>query len=116
MNLSPEWVGFLESRGHHVIHWSDVGDPRAVDSLILSWAREQGAVVFTNDLDFSRLLALTDATGPSVFQVRTKDLLPESIGPDVVAALRDHGEALERGALVVLDPSSLRIRILPLKS
>ena len=25
MNLSPEWVGFLEREGHQAIHWSEVG-------------------------------------------------------------------------------------------
>lgn len=57
MNLSPAWVGFLEAQGFVAVHWSDVGDPRAPDRALMSWAREHGHVVFTHDLDFSVLLA-----------------------------------------------------------
>ena len=114
MNLSPEWVGFLRERGFAAEHWSDLGDPRAEDTEIVSWAQEHEAVVFTNDLDFGRILALTAATGPSVLQVRTDDLLPDAIGEDVVATLLAHREDLSTGALVVVDERSRRVRILPL--
>jgi len=56
MNLSPEWVGFLQSAGHEAIHWSTVGNPRAEDDEIMAWARAQKHVVFTHDLDFGTLL------------------------------------------------------------
>lgn len=38
MNLSPEWVSVLESHGYKTIHWSEVGDPRAADQVIMDWA------------------------------------------------------------------------------
>jgi hypothetical protein len=56
-------------------HWSEVGDLRAPDAEIMQWARQHGCVVFTNDLDYSALLAATRASGPSVLQVRTQDVL-----------------------------------------
>jgi predicted nuclease of predicted toxin-antitoxin system len=114
MNLSPEWVGFLEREGFEAVHWANLGDPRASDEYILRWAHDNDAVVFTNDLDFGRLLALTASTGPSVLQVRAEDLLPESIGADVVEALRDQEDLLRQGALIVIDETSSRVRILPL--
>ncbi len=114
MNLSPEWVETLQAEGLEAVHWSSVGDPRARDEEILELARGLGAVVFTNDLDFSRILALTGEAGTSVLQIRGEDLLPESIGRDVVAALRRHEDALRAGALVVIDETSMRVRILPL--
>ncbi len=80
----------------------------------MAWAREQGYVVFTHDLDFSALLAMTQDSGPSVLQVRTQDLLPEAIGEHVVQVLRSHGEAFEQGAVVTIDETSARIRILPI--
>jgi predicted nuclease of predicted toxin-antitoxin system len=64
MNLSPSWVGFLRESGVEAVHWSTVGDPRASDATIMAWARHGGYVVFTHDLDFSALLAATEATGP----------------------------------------------------
>jgi predicted nuclease of predicted toxin-antitoxin system len=47
MNLSPDWVKVLEEAGWESVHWSMVGDMRAPDDVIMSWARENGYIVFT---------------------------------------------------------------------
>jgi predicted nuclease of predicted toxin-antitoxin system len=114
MNLSPDWVTALAGHGWPAIHWSTVGDPTAEDAVIMDWAKSNGRVVFTHDLDFGTMLALTHATGPSVLQVRAQSALPEDIGPIVIAALRKHNAELAAGALVVVDPKKSRIRLLPL--
>jgi len=71
-------------------------------------------VVFTNDLDFSALLAHTVATGPSVVQIRHQDLLPDAVGTLVVDILRETQSALEQGAIVTIDREQMRTRVLPL--
>ncbi len=114
MNLSVEWVTALAQQGWSAVHWSTVGDPRADDVAIMAWARANGSVVFTHDLDFGTMLALTHATGPSVLQVRGQSVLSEDIGPVVIAALRQHEAALAAGALVVVDMKKSRVRVLPL--
>jgi predicted nuclease of predicted toxin-antitoxin system len=114
MNLSPEWTAELARHGWSAVHWSAVGDPRADDSAIMAWAVTNSYVVFTHDLDFGTILALTHATGPSVLQVRSQDVLPEHIGPMVFAALRQHDAALAAGALVVVEAKKSRVRILPI--
>lgn len=80
----------------------------------MAWAAANGYVVFTHDLDFGTMLALTHATGPSVLQVRGQQVLPEDISTVVIAALRQHNDALAAGALVVVDLKKARIRVLPL--
>jgi predicted nuclease of predicted toxin-antitoxin system len=115
MNLSVEWVAELARNGWSAVHWSTVGDPRAVDATIMEWARANRHVVFTHDLDFGAMLALTHATGPSVLQVRGQSILPEDLGSVVVAALRQHDAALAAGALVVVDARKARVRMLPLQ-
>ena len=114
MNLSPSWVPVLESHGFSAVHWSAVGDGRAPDGVILRWARENGHVVFTNDLDFGAILAVGRATAPSVVQVRTQDVTPESLTALLVRALRQHEVILQQGALITVDETRLRSRILPL--
>src|SRR3972149_1025426 len=114
MNLSPSWVPALERTGFPAVHWSAVGEGSALDPVVLGWARDNGYIVFTNDLDFGAILAATRAVSPSVIQVRTQDVTPDHLGDIVVAALRDHQEILERGALITIDESRLRVRILPL--
>ena len=115
MNLAPNWVGFLQEQGFEAVHWSTVGDPKASDATIMEWARRGGYVVFTHDLDFSALLAATEAIGPSVIQARTQDVLPEAIGGDVVQVLRTHAAALEEGAIVTVDKVTSRVRVLPIR-
>jgi predicted nuclease of predicted toxin-antitoxin system len=104
----------LEQAGWKAIHWSDIGNPRAADSEIMAWAKQNGHVIFTHDLDFGTMLALTQAEGPSVIQVRTQDVTPTAIGKLVVNALRQFQPDLEKGALIVLDEANVRARVLPL--
>ena len=80
----------------------------------MAWAREQRHVVFTHDLDFGTLLALTRASGPSVLQVRAHDVLPDHLSEIVVAAIRTYESQLEQGAIVTVDESRARVRILPI--
>lgn len=81
MNFPPEWVNVFEQYGWHAVHWQEVGDPRAPDTSIMAWARQNNYVVFTRDLDFGMLLATTFMHAPSVIQVRAKDIMPQSLAP-----------------------------------
>jgi predicted nuclease of predicted toxin-antitoxin system len=114
MNLPPGWASMLQRQGWTAIHWSTVGDPRATDRTIMDWALANGYVVFTHDLDFGTMLALTHAAGPSVLQVRADDVLPDHLNDVVIAALRQTDAQLAGGALVVVDEGKRRVRILPI--
>jgi len=114
MNLSPDWVPFLANTGWTAVHWSTVGDPRATDRTIMAWAVTNGYIVFTHDLDFGTALALTHQTGPSVLQIRGQDVFPAHMGPVVLASLTQHEVDLVSGALIVVDESRCRVRILPI--
>jgi len=80
----------------------------------MAWAREHGHIVFTHDLDFGAILALTHADGPSVLQMRGQDSLARRHRPLVIAALRQHESALTAGAIVVVDKRKARVRVLRL--
>ncbi len=114
MNLSPDWVKELQSRGWQTVHWSTIGAPDATDRTIMDWAREHDCVVFTHDLDFGAVLAVTRAAGPSVIQVRTQDVMPKHLGPLLASILSQHQSVLEKGALLIVDESKARVRLLPL--
>lgn len=114
MNLSPRWVQVFVDRGWEAVHWASVGDARASDREIMTWAREHDHVVITHDLDFGALLAASSFQKPSVIQVRTRDVMPESMAPLVIDALHRFERELDHGALVVIDPTRARVRILPL--
>ena len=114
MNLSPAWAEYLENTGIAAEHWTSLGYAKAPDRLIMAYAREHGFIVFTHDLDFGNILAVTHALGPSVVQVRTQDPVTESVGELVVAAIREYAALLQRGALVTVDRDRRRARILPI--
>jgi predicted nuclease of predicted toxin-antitoxin system len=114
MNLSPQWVEYLKARGIEAEHWSALGDPRSTDREILAYARDRGLVVFTHDLDFGNILAVTHARGPSVIQVRTQNPIPEVVGQLVISAISEHRALLDRGALLTIDPDKSRARVLPI--
>ncbi|MFZ5993575.1 MAG: DUF5615 family PIN-like protein [Thermodesulfobacteriota bacterium] len=116
MNLSPQWVPVLEEAGWEAVHWSRIGRPDASDHEVLDYARSNGYVVFTHDLDFGTVLAATKADFPSVIQIRTQDVSPAHLGQLVISALRQFKQSLEAGALITVDEKKLRARILPLQS
>lgn len=80
MNLSPDWIPVLGVAGHTSIHWSAVGDARALDSELMEWARTNDHVILTHDLDFGTLLAQTRASRPSVVTIRSDDPPPRQSG------------------------------------
>lgn len=114
MNLSPDWVNVFEQHGLEIVHWQEIGDPRASDITIMSWARENGYVVFTRDLDFGTILATTDVQGPSVIQIRASDVLPQTLGELLVKIVFQHQLDLENGALLTVTEERVRLRTLPI--
>lgn len=115
MNLSPMWVEALDTAGHQAVHWSKVGNPRAPDTELMAWARAHGYVVFTHDLDFGALLAVTNAQGPSVIQIRSIDVTPQGASHTVLPALQRFSEELQRGVLISIDDIRARAHVLPLR-
>jgi len=115
MNLSPSWIERLAQHGFEAVHWSTIGTHTAGDAEILSWARANGFVLLTHDLDFSAILAAMTEVAPSVVQLRMQDLLSERALEATVSALKAHVTEIESGALVSIDESRARVRILPLR-
>lgn len=116
MNLSPDWREILARHGWEAVHWASVGNRAAPDKTILQYARDNDYVVFTHDLDFGAILAATGAKSPSVLQIRMQDVLSERFQSLLLDTLRQFERELNTGALVVVDESRSRVRVLPLIS
>lgn len=115
MNLSPRWVTELRSRNIESTHWSAVGANTAPDVQVLAWCAQHDYVLLTHDLDFGAILAASKGGKPSVVQLRTLDILPESMAGRIEATLRQLEPNLDAGALVTIGPGRNRVRLLPLK-
>ena len=117
MNLSPLLGRRFEKRNIKAIHWQDIGEVNASDTVLFEYACQNGFVVFTHDLDFGTLLANSGARSPSLLQLRTQDVSPKGLGSKLDAVLRQKEAVslLEQGALVTVGEKRHRMRILPLK-
>lgn len=116
MNLSPFLVILLSNAEWETVHWANVGNPRATDQTILTWAQKNGYSIITNDLDFSAILAATKEKVPSVIQVRTQDVSPIHLMPILRSVLSKYKTFIENGALISVDEARARVRVLPLQS
>jgi predicted nuclease of predicted toxin-antitoxin system len=116
MNLTPRWVVFLVTAGFEAIHWSAVGKADSPDATIVEYARIHGYCVLTHDLDFGTILALTNWDKPSVVQIRAEDTSPEANAKVLAEALTQLKDELDRGALLTVEPTRMRVRLLPFQS
>ena len=53
MCLPPDLAASLVTAGHEAVHWSIIGDPQAMDIAIMEWAKRNGSVIVTHDLDLA---------------------------------------------------------------
>jgi predicted nuclease of predicted toxin-antitoxin system len=113
MNLSPRLAEIFRENGYESIHWTEVGASDACDKDILHWARENGWIIITNDLDFGAILAMEGLRFPSVIQTRRLELFPESLFPILEQVVKRFANELTSGALIVVDEKRMRVRLLP---
>lgn len=116
MNLSPKFIEILNNSGFDAVHWSSIGNPRSTDSEILNYAKIHNFVILTHDLDFGDILAATGAIAPSVLQIRTQNVSTEYLSDILIKSLKKYRVNLEQGALLSVDETRSRVRILPINA
>jgi predicted nuclease of predicted toxin-antitoxin system len=107
-------AALLHEAGIDAIHVADIGFSAADDTDILQRAQEDERVVVTLDADFHALLALTEATSPSVIRIRIERLRAQALTNLLLTVIGECEEDLELGAVVTVEPSRIRVRRLPL--
>ena len=113
--LSPQVAAGLRAAGHDAVHVLDYGMHAATDEAVFERAVLESRVVVSADTDFGTLLALREATSPSVILFRSASLAraDEQVGL-LLRALPSIDAALRRGAIVILERHRLRLRDLPI--
>jgi predicted nuclease of predicted toxin-antitoxin system len=107
-------AALLCEAGIDAIHVADIGFSAADDTDILQRAQEDKRVVVTLDADFHALLALTEATSPSVIRIRIERLRAQALTNLLLTVVGQCEEDLEQGAVVTVEPNRIRVRRLPL--
>jgi predicted nuclease of predicted toxin-antitoxin system len=113
--LSPDVAAGLRAAGHDAVHVLDYRMQAATDEAIFERAARESRIVVSADTDFGTLLALREATAPSVILFR--GATPKRASAQVTLLLNNLvtiEAPLQRGAIVILEPHRLRIRELPI--
>jgi predicted nuclease of predicted toxin-antitoxin system len=113
--LSPRVAIGLRAAGHDAVHVLDYEMHAASDEAIFERAALESRVVVSADTDFGTLLALREATSPSVILFRAASLRrADDQVALILVALPSIEAALRRGAIVILERHRLRLRDLPI--
>lgn len=112
--VSPDTVAFLTRLGHDAIHVRAIGMHRAQDRELVDYARSEGRVVVTFDLDFRDILALGVLDRPSVILLRLSDERPAEVNSRLGTVIAEQEAALESGALILVEDVRYRVRRLPI--
>jgi predicted nuclease of predicted toxin-antitoxin system len=113
--LSPVFAEGLRRAGHDAIHVRDYGLQESEDEVIFDRAAREERIIVSADTDFGTLLALHRGKAPSVILLRRMvPRRPESQVSFLLSNLNEIAESLERGAVVVIEETRLRVRPLPI--
>lgn len=107
-------AALLRDAGVDTLHMGEIRMSEARDAEIIQRARDEGRVVATLDTDFHTLLALDEATSPSVIRIRIERLRAQALTDLLLTVIAECQEELEQGSAITVEPSRIRIRRLPL--
>lgn len=114
MGISLKTVAFLHSLGHDAVHLADQSLERLPDRDIVAKARQEERILLVHDLGFGELVAASGAMLPSVITFRLRNMHPDRVNRALQRLLPQHGDALERGAMISVTEGQVRVRSLPL--
>lgn len=114
MPLSPTLAGWLRDQGHDAVHAVDLGLARAPDTEVLARAKEQDRTIVTADLDYPRLLALTQSERSGLILFRDGDWRDAEIVKRMADLLRLLPESDLARSVIVVERDRIRRRKLPI--
>jgi predicted nuclease of predicted toxin-antitoxin system len=114
MGVDIRVVQWLRQNGHDAKHLRDEGLHRIPNGEIFVKAISENRVIVTFDLDFGEIVAFSQGQKASVILFRLHNTRTSHLIKRLTTVLTDATEALEQGAVVVVEESRHRIRYLPL--
>jgi predicted nuclease of predicted toxin-antitoxin system len=113
MGIACSTADYLRNHGHDAVHLREMGLQRLSDHDIIHKARAEGRVILPHDLDFGRIIALSQSHLPSVITFRLNNMQPSQVNRYLAQTLARFNEHLEMGALVSVKERAIRVYLLP---
>jgi predicted nuclease of predicted toxin-antitoxin system len=112
MNLPPAMAEWMRSDGHDAVHVRDLGQAQYPDYEIFAHAAADRRIVVTFDLDFGEIAAFARGAGIGVILLLLLLRLARQsyLRDRLRAALVEAAEALQAGAIVLVEDARIRIR------
>ena len=112
--LPRSTVTLLRGVGWDINHVGELGMSRARDEEILRYARREGCTIVTLDADFHAIVAVENASGPTVIRIRIEGLNGQAMANLLTSIWPRIEEHVTRGAMITVTSRTIRIRHLPL--
>jgi len=115
MPLSPQLTVWFRQQNRDAVHVLERGLNRASDTAILDYAKKEHRIVVTADLDYPRLLALSQADGPGLVLFRGGNYSEQEV-VDLLSRVFETISVDELPhSIVVVEKGRIRRRNLPLR-
>ncbi len=113
-NISPKTVSFLNTKGYDVIRVNAIKIGKK-DKEIIEYARANGYVLITMDLDFGYILSYIRDNKPSVIILRLTYPEPDNVNSHLLKALNNEEivNNLMEGSVIIIEDDRIRLRRLP---
>lgn len=113
MGVSMRVVEWLRKRGDDVVHLREQGLQRLPNGDIFEKATAEDRVVLTFDLDFGEIVASACGARTSIVVFRLRNTRTEHVITRLARVLLESRGALDQGAVVIVEDSRHRVRLLP---
>ena len=113
MGVAQRIVQWLRVEGHDVVHLSDEQLHRLPNGEIFVKAEAERRIILTFDLDFGEIVASSGGRSVSVVLFRLHNTRTPHVMDRLRKVLQESAQALEEGAVIVVEESRHRIRRYP---
>ena len=114
IHISPLTVKALQNKEYDIVRISDKLPATASDNEIIQLAHKEQAVIITQDLDFSAIIAQGGLNGPSVISLRVDNAKPDRVSRLLTSVLPLIETELAEGSIISIDEKEYRVRKLPI--
>jgi predicted nuclease of predicted toxin-antitoxin system len=105
----------LKSLGHDVVRVNEILPIDASDELIIEQARRDSRIILTQDLDFSRIIAVSGESAPSLISLRLTSSRIEYVHSLLSRVLPGLEAQSVEGAIITVEDATIRRRSLPIR-